>query len=70
MRVKTFTLGYNLPKSLLARTPISNARIYLAGNNLITLDKLAKFGLDPEAITVGRSYPQQKTISIGLNVSF
>ena len=70
MRVKTFTIGYNLPKSLLARTPITNARIYLAGNNLITLDRLAKFGLDPEAITVGRSYPQQKTISIGLNVSF
>ncbi len=70
MRVKTFTLGYNLPKSLLARTPISGARIYLAGNNLLTLDKLAKYGLDPEAVTVGRSYPQQRTISLGLNISF
>ena len=70
MRVKTFTFGYNLPKAVLAKTPITNLRIYLAGNNLFTLDRLAKYGLDPESISVGRSYPQQKNLSVGLNISF
>ena len=70
MRVKTFTFGYNLPKAVLAKTPITNLRIYRAGNNLFTLDRLAKYGLDPESISVGRSYPQQKNLSVGLNISF
>ena len=69
-RLKTFTFGYNLPKSILAKTPISSVRVYVAGNNLLTLDKLAKYGLDPESISVGNNYPQQRTISLGLNVSF
>lgn len=70
IRLKTFTFGYNLPKSVLEKTPITNVRFYLAGNNLITLDRLAEFGLDPESISVGRSYPQQRTISLGLNITF
>ena len=70
IRLKTFSFGYNLPKSILAKTPISSVRFYFAGNNLLTLSTISKFGLDPESIQVGRNYPQQRTLSLGVNISF
>lgn len=76
LRVKTITLGYNLPKSIASRAKIKAARIYVTGVNLITLTQYS--GFDPEARTgvdtYGgsdlASYPAQKTYTVGLNVTF
>lgn len=72
VRLKNLSVGYNLPKHWLTAAGISQVRIYAAGTNLLTFDKLKKFDLDPEAPSslLGRYYPQQKTISFGVNVSF
>lgn len=74
LRLKTASLGYNLPKRLLDKIAFSEARIYVSGVNLLTMNKLAKFGIDPESPSqgskVGYYYPQQRTISVGVNVSF
>ena len=72
LRMKQLTVGYNLPKTVLNRLGVQNFRIYLAGVNLLTLDKLRKYHIDPE-VPSGQAfsyYPQQKTISFGLNLSF
>jgi len=71
MRLKVLAIGYNLPKQLLERIKLSQVRIYVAGNNLITYDKLKKYGTDPEAPSgnAGYYYPQQKTITFGANIS-
>lgn len=76
LRVKNITLGYNLPKSLLANMKLSAVRFYVSGVNLITVTKYT--GYDPEARTnVDRlggidlaSYPSQKAYTVGLNVTF
>ena len=34
------------------------------------INRLGKYGIDPEAQNVGYYYPQQRTISLGLNISF
>ena len=72
VRLKTFSLGYNLPKRLLDPIGIAQVRVYTAGTNLLTFDKLKKYDIDPEAPSslMGRYYPQQRTISFGVNVSF
>jgi TonB-linked SusC/RagA family outer membrane protein len=72
LRLKTLALGYNLPSELLSRLQIQQARIYLSGINLLTFDKLRKYNIDPEMPDGqgGYYYPQQRTVSIGLNVSF
>ena len=42
----------------------------MSGTNLLTFNRLGKYGIDPEAQNVGYYYPQQRTISLGLNISF
>ena len=72
LRLKNASLGYNLPNDILQKINVQQARIYLAGTNLITFDKLKKYQIDPEAPSgqSGIYYPQQRTISLGLNLSF
>lgn len=72
VRLKALTIGYNLPKRWLERLRIEQIRLYMAGTNLLTFDKLKKYNTDPEAPSsnTGRYYPQQRTISFGLNLSF
>ena len=73
LRLKAFSLGYNVPEKWIQKAKLSQLRIYVAGVNLLTFDKLKKYGLDPEAPS-GMSgsfyYPQQRTVSFGINVSF
>ncbi len=69
LRLKTFSLGYNLPQNWLRPLNIDKIRFYFAGTNLLTFSQLNKLNIDPEAPNVGRYYPQQKTVSFGLEIS-
>lgn len=73
LRLKTFSLGYNIPKEWIGQMGLNDIRVYVAGMNLLTFDQLRKYGFDPEAPS-GMSgsfyYPQQRTISFGATVSF
>lgn len=69
LRLKTLTLGYNVPEKVLAKTPFSRINVYLSGTNVFTLSH-CKY-VDPETPSVSFNlYPQQQTWSLGLNVSF
>lgn len=70
IRLKNLTIGYELPHKLLSKAGISQLRIYLAGTNLFTGSNLNKYGIDPEAPWLFSYYPQQRTYSIGVNLSF
>lgn len=71
-RLKTVSLGYSLPKSLMSKTGIlQNARIYVMGENILTWAKHK--GVDPEFDfdgVAGNEIPNVKTFSFGLNVGF
>lgn len=73
LRLKTLQVGYTLPKNLVAKAGISNARVFVNGQNLFTLKDFYK-GWDPEnEIGTGDSpsfYPITRIISFGLNVKF
>ncbi|MFV0604678.1 MAG: SusC/RagA family TonB-linked outer membrane protein [Niabella sp.] len=71
LRLKTFAVGYTVPYSVIKPIGLENVRVFVAGVNFFTFDKLKKYQLDPESPSGrgGHYYPQQKTISIGLNVS-
>jgi len=77
IRLKTISLGYNLPASVLKKAKIKAVRIYGAAQNLLTWTKYS--GIDPEvsvkpsALTPNfdfSAYPRAKTITFGLNVTF
>lgn len=72
LRLKVLSVGYNVPKNIIAKYNLQELRIYFAGTNLVTFDKLKDYKVDPEAPTgnAGYYYPQQKTITFGVNLSF
>lgn len=75
-RVKSVNLGYNIPRKIMNRFKVENARIYVAALNLFTFTKYT--GYDPEvsasfynSLTLGHDFytpPQARTISVGLNI--
>jgi TonB-linked SusC/RagA family outer membrane protein len=70
-RIKSMTLGYTFPKSVVEPLKIQNLRVYVSSNNLFTVraDKRMK-DFDPEMASTRASYPQMKSFSFGVNLSF
>jgi hypothetical protein len=69
LRLKTGQLGYTFSQNLMRKIHMQSARIYVSGQNLLTWSKIKNF--DPEiSSSSGQYYPQQKVISIGLNLTF
>lgn len=69
LRLKNLQLGYEIPQQILRHTGIDGLRVYLAGTNLLTFSSF-KY-VDPEMPSVNNGYyPQQKTYSFGLNITF
>jgi TonB-linked SusC/RagA family outer membrane protein len=73
LRLKNVQIGYTIPKEVLNKANIKNARLYLSGENLLTFTDLLIY--DPEAFSgrdgrVGDQYPISKAISLGLNINF
>jgi TonB-linked SusC/RagA family outer membrane protein len=81
-RMKNISVGYTLPEDLLAKTPLEKVRIYMSGQNLITITNYP--GADPEVnyrndsnersnVNLGLdygSYPNVKTFTFGVNLNF
>ncbi|WP_460635852.1 SusC/RagA family TonB-linked outer membrane protein [Larkinella harenae] len=68
LRLKSAMLAYSIPAAITQRIKLQNARVFVAGQNVLTWTKMRNF--DPEVSEVnGRNYPQQKVISVGLNLT-
>lgn len=71
LRMKTAQLGYNFPKQWLNPLGVEGFRIYVEGYNLFTLSGLTKYNIDPESPAVNNGYyPQQRTFSLGVKLTF
>ena len=77
LRLSTITLGYTLPKNIIKRAKLNNARVYCTLNNIYTFTDYT--GYDPEvsatnsALTPGidnSSYPRSKSWVLGVNLTF
>ena len=79
LRIKTVQIRYNLPSSFIKKLKIQSATLYVMGQNLYTFQKY--FGYNPEANLYGNSvnptygvdqgsYPLNRTITFGTNISF
>ncbi|TAE18939.1 MAG: TonB-dependent receptor [Bacteroidetes bacterium] len=85
IRLKTATLAYTLPKTWLSKAKLSNVRMYVTGQNLLTAFSKRFQGWDPELssgftqtsnqssnIIFGNDFytpPQARTIIFGINIS-
>jgi len=82
LKLGTVSLGYRLPKNIVSKASISNARIYCTLQNALTFTKYS--GLDPElsrnmqgagsiadgfGVDIG-ARPIHRSVQIGLNLTF
>ncbi|TDG37273.1 TonB-dependent receptor [Pedobacter changchengzhani] len=77
LRLRNLQIGYSIPSKVLERAKISNARIYVSGQNLFTTTKYK--GLDPDVVGANANlepgvdsgnYPSSRIISFGLGFGF
>ncbi|KAA0989667.1 SusC/RagA family TonB-linked outer membrane protein [Dyadobacter aurulentus] len=82
LRLRTVTLGYNLPSNITSKIKMDRVRLYVSGLNLATFTNYK--GWDPEVNTddlsardlkfaTGTDFytpPQPRTILVGINVGF
>ncbi|MFV0564325.1 MAG: TonB-dependent receptor [Flavobacteriaceae bacterium] len=86
LRLKNLTIGYTFPSEMLRKNGVSNLRLYVSGENLITFSSINK-SFDPEILDPsqsnfgsantstgsdqsGKLYPLSTNFSIGLSVTF
>lgn len=76
IRLKNIQIGYTLPRSILDKVGATTFRVYVSGENMLTLTKYT--GADPEIgsmssfdIAIDRGiYPQAQTFRIGTTITF
>ena len=79
LKLKTLTLGYNLPEKAVKKMHLSGMRFFLTGENLFTLTNYS--GPDPETVpfmgvsgSAGvdnyRAYPLARKVTLGLTLNF
>jgi TonB-linked SusC/RagA family outer membrane protein len=78
-RLRNLTLGYALPKRIIAKAGISSLRVFVTGVNFLTWGDAAKRGTDPEIQANGSAYNganaggalgASKSVSGGLQITF
>jgi TonB-linked SusC/RagA family outer membrane protein len=78
LALRNIKIGYSVPKTIISKFNLSNAELYVSGQNLIMLTDYS--GFDPEVGNFGGSnlnsgidndlYPHASTITLGVNLSF
>jgi TonB-linked SusC/RagA family outer membrane protein len=66
LKLRTVELYYDFPKQLLSRFKVAEARLYLRGMNLFSIDNIDI--VDPEAI--GTTYPTVSSYNVGIQIGF
>ena len=63
VRINNASIGYNVPASKMASTPFERLRVYISGNNLLTITGYS--GLNPQVRYVDRNQGQSEQGSSG-----
>lgn len=73
IRLQNVQLGYTLSDDLISKLRLQKMRIYLSGENLLTLTSLSK-GIDPVAVSgqygIGKTYGADRIFSLGIIVTY
>ena len=64
LKLRSLEIGYTLPDDISRKIKMSQARVFLNGTNLFSIDHMDGF-TDPETLT---GFPSMRTISLGVNI--
>ena len=68
LKLRTLQFGYNIPKDILSKVKMSSVRLYVSGQNLLTIKSKSLTCSDPE--NPDWNYPLATSLSFGLQVGF
>ena len=74
LKLKTLTIGYNLPDVVIRKLKLGQVRLFVSGENLLTFSNYS--GIDPETVDIstgmdyGKNYPLARKYTLGLTVKF
>jgi TonB-linked SusC/RagA family outer membrane protein len=66
IKLRSIELGYTIPSAITGKARLENARIYINGTDLFSLDHMDGY-TDPE---ISYGYPAVKSVSVGVRVQF
>ena len=71
-RLKSFELGYTLPRAIISKIGMRSMRVYVGGTNWLTLTNKKIAAYDPESAAAMQSntMPVMRTVTMGVNVNF
>jgi hypothetical protein len=67
IKIKDINLNYNLPKNVLSKTGIANARVYASLKNFLSWSRVDNYDAERGGSI---SFPLQKQVVVGLNLQF
>ncbi len=72
LRLRTLTLGYNIPTEVLSKIGLKSVKLYATGTNLFTFTDFRSYSPEQNPINNdnGTSFPETRNITIGTNITF
>ena len=68
LKLRNLQFGYSLPQNLLSKLKMTNARVYVSGQNLLTIKSKSLTCTDPE--NPDWNYPLATSVSFGVQIGF
>lgn len=71
VRLRTLSLGYNIPKESLSKFGFESAKVYLTGTNLFTATDFRSYSPEQAPVAGWESeFPETRNITLGVKVGF
>ncbi|MEC3965004.1 TonB-dependent receptor [Flagellimonas halotolerans] len=73
VRLRTLTLGYNIPKDAFSKLGLQRAKVYLTGTNLFTFTDFKSYSPEQTPLNndqSGSAFPETRNITLGVKLGF
>jgi TonB-linked SusC/RagA family outer membrane protein len=71
VRLRTLTLGYNLPEKALSSTGLNSAKVYITGTNLLTFTDFQSYGPEQNPLNGDSTvFPETRAFTLGVKLGF
>lgn len=71
VRLRTLTLGYNIPRETFSKIGLQNAKIYVTGTNLFTFTDFRSYSPEQNPVNGWETtFPETRNITLGVKLGF
>lgn len=71
VRLRTLTLGYNIPRETFSKIGLQNAKVYVTGTNLLTFTDFKSYSPEQNPVNGGETaFPETRNITLGVKLGF